>query len=134
MTIIINVTGLEKCLLKLDAEAKKLAPEQLLDIVIHGAAIYRDAWKERVPVDTGRYRDSIHIELGESIEGNTTVRIVEDAHNPNDDYPYALALEYGTSKMAAQPSAIPAFETSKPEVMAAMRHDLEVLFKPKGNA
>lgn len=52
---------------------------------------YRDAAKARAPVDTGRLRDSIRVE----VEGSAA-RVIADC-------PYAAAVEFGTPTRSPQP-------------------------------
>jgi HK97 gp10 family phage protein len=63
-------------------------------------AIEEDA-KSMVPVDTGALRDSI-----------TTTQGVLEA-TVGSDLPYAASVEYGTSKMAAQPFLTPAAQNTE---------------------
>lgn len=66
--------------------AAQAAREALLE---NGATVAEEA-KSRVPVDTGRLRDSIHVEQ----KGADKVRIVADAKS-EDGYHYGRLVEYG---------------------------------------
>jgi hypothetical protein len=52
------------------------------------------------PVDTGRYKASFHVTTGR--RGNRVYARVSNDATSDDGYPYCQALEFGTSKMAAQ--------------------------------
>lgn len=70
------------------------------------AEAIKDRAQQLVPVDTGRLRDSIRVnELGPR---SYTV-------GPGDEVEYAEYVEYGTSRMAAQPYMRPAIELARQE-------------------
>lgn len=80
-----------------------------------GADITRDA-KTLAPVDTGNLRASIGMETaGDGRNGRMTVAIGPTAS-------YAIHLEYGTSRIAAQPFLWPATERHLPGWQAALQH------------
>lgn len=70
--------------------------------------------KQRVRVDTGNLKNSIAVEMEDSLGGTVGPRSVD----------YALPQEYGTYKMAGQPYMRPAAQTVKPQFLAAMREIL----------
>lgn len=61
--------------------------------------------KDIVPVDTGALRASIHVVVFDEL----SLQVRADAH-------YAAFVEYGTSRMAAQPYMTPAVEAVWPGV------------------
>ena len=69
----------------------------------HKARQVEEAAKSRVPVATGRLRDSIHVEAQEG-----EVRVVADAED--DGRAYASYVEFGTSETSAQPFLRPAID------------------------
>jgi len=73
------------------------------DVIDKGAYDWAVAVEERakeiVPVDTGELQESIHVEKGDS---SGEYRVVASAA-------HAKFVEYGTSKMAAQPYITPAW-------------------------
>lgn len=66
--------------------------------------------REFVPVDTGALQASIHTVSG----GKYAASVVASA-------PYAAMVEYGTSKMAAQPYMLPAAHTAAETFFANAR-------------
>ena len=126
--VTITITGIDQTLMALGKEAAKCNPASLRPILMEAAVVVETAWKSKVPVDTGRYRDDIHIESGETGLAPAEVDITTSAENPDDEYPYPLALEYGTAFMAAQPSATPAIEETRDQVQAIIKAGLEGLF------
>lgn len=66
------------------------------------------------PVDTGHLRDSIEV----TEESDDSVTVVAGAE-------YAAYVEYGTSKMAAQPFFEPAIESVRSEIERMIRDALE---------
>lgn len=63
------------------------------------------------PVDTGRLRDSIHVEV--SAKG-ARVSVVADAENPQNGVKYARIVEF--SPKINKPYMIPAYDAHKQEV------------------
>lgn len=70
--------------------------------------------KARAPVDTGALRGSIHTEV---------VTDLSAIVGPSVDY--GDYVEYGTSRMAAQPFMTPAAEAARPRFIAAMKKLLD---------
>lgn len=58
--------------------------------------------KAKVPVDTGRLQNSI------------TKGFIPNGRTVGPDTPYDIYVEFGTSKMAAQPYVRPAIKSTKP--------------------
>ena len=87
-----------------------------------GAAVMKAAFdiestaKALVPVDTGNLKSSIQT----TQEGPLTALV-----GPRD-VDYAVYVEYGTSRMAAQPYMRPAAERVQPAFLAAMRQIVEI--------
>lgn len=76
-----------------------------------------------VPVDTGRLRDSIRLE-GEA--GNYV--LIADARNPVSGEPYGGYVEYGTSRMPAQPYMRPALNEIMPKLTDRIKLSLRDVF------
>lgn len=107
------------------------------EVLTEAGGIIADRWKELVPTpgaehpySTGEYQDSIYVQPEDrSIGDVASVLIATDAENPMDGYPYPVALEYGTSKMAPQPSLNPAVEQAGPEALSHLAAQTELLIK-----
>lgn len=82
-------------------------------VVEVGATLIAEAWVLSVPVDSGHYRDSIHVEMYSTSDRHATA--VAKSGVQGD---YDVFLEYGTRFHAAQPSARIAFEGTKEAVSA----------------
>lgn len=107
----ITITGTVKLGKHLDRQVAN-APEYARQALHAGALEMEQEWKQRAPVRTGTYRRSIHTQSkrsGRTAEATVGTNLV----NP----PYPIFLEYGTSMMAARPSARPAFDASLSRVM-----------------
>lgn len=93
-----------------------LPPEvfaKVQQVLKNGAIRLAERARELVPVRTGHLLASIRTELGENIEGQAAfdpVQVVADT-------PYASFVEFGTSRMKAQPFLTPAAEETEPEVL-----------------
>lgn len=121
--------GIDVLDLRIDRLIDIASVDEITQALMPGAELIRDRWKEKVPVSTGRYHDNIRVEIGdERLFGIPSIDILTDAVN-EDGYPYPEALEFGTSTMPAQPSAIPAFDESVDEAieMAVARLDALVV-------
>jgi HK97 gp10 family phage protein len=103
--ISIEVLGLQAVLAGLSAKGAELATDGTRDATLAAAERLHDAWVANIEaeglVDTGRYRDSITVILGEP--GQASV---------HTDVPYAPLLEHGTAHMGPHPVAERALEES----------------------
>lgn len=76
-----------------------------------GAQDVRTDMRALAPVDSGHLRDSIRVEEG---AGGLQV-------GPGDEVDYAMFVEYGTSRMVAQPYAGPAANRARTEFTSTVR-------------
>jgi hypothetical protein len=108
---------------------------EITQCLMPGAELMADRWRELVDkayrtgeYSTGRYHDSIKVVPGPTDEfGINSMDIETDAVNPRDQFPYPIALEYGTSRMEAHPTAQPAFDESVEEAIALAANELDIL-------
>lgn len=85
-----------------------------------GAELLETTWKRHVrerAFATGRYHDSIRRE----VTGDLEVHVGSDAVNPDDGYPYPIALEYGTSRMVARPTWRPTIDEVGEEALSLVQ-------------
>jgi hypothetical protein len=111
-----------------------------------GGEVLAVAWRDRVPVDDGNYRDAIEAVGKPGKNGATAlVRLKPVMGLPNDQQPrlYAPRLEYGSAAYSeqslrrgtsggkrtrrAQPSLRPAFDAVKGEMLDAMTDEIRRL-------
>lgn len=78
-------------------------------------AIANDA-KTRAPVDTGRLRDSIHVER----RGPSEYTVLVDAF-------YGQLVEFGSTSTGARPYLIPAIEANRERVIGEVRAEIRRL-------
>lgn len=71
----------------------------------------QDDMRAFVPVDSGRLHDAIRIE-----NGATGLQV-----GPGDEVEYAMFVEYGTSRMSAQPYAGPAADRARAAFVNTVR-------------
>jgi len=123
MSLTVDVEAqLKEALSKLDvATVERLANLALKS----GGLVIANEWKRRAPIKTGTYRRSIHVagaaEKTPDFEGTEldepgdklTVKIGTNIKEP----PYPEFLEYGTSRMPPHPSAGPAMDATREEVL-----------------
>ncbi len=87
--------------------------ERVQQVLMNGAVRIAERARELVPVRTGHLLASIRAELGNGeVEGETfdPVRVTADT-------PYASFVEFGTSRMEAEPFLGPATEEIEPEIL-----------------
>jgi HK97 gp10 family phage protein len=83
-----------------------------------------DVAKELVPVDTGALKESIRF------EGSfPSYRVVADAQNMYSDAFYGQFVEFGTSKMKAQPFIWPAINTTLREFKSILAQHVKEYLK-----
>ena len=93
---------------KLAAFAGRLAQEVEMELDVVGADM-EDLARSIVPVDTGALRDSIyHRPAGLELEFGATMD-------------YASMVEFGTSRMRAQPYIRPALDANQQRILDAIR-------------
>jgi len=123
MSLTVDVEAqLKEALSKLDvATVERLANLALKS----GGLVIANEWKRRAPIKTGTYRRSIHVagaaEKTPDFEGTEldepgdklTVKVGTNIKEP----PYPQFLEYGTSRMPPHPSAGPAMDATREEVL-----------------
>jgi len=117
MKISCTVIGDEEFNRKIALMAVK-AEAGLKNALMEGGAIIETACKEICPVDTGLLRASITHEA-------TDDKTVIIAPHTN----YAQYVEFGTSKMSAQPYMKPGFESSKDAALAHIKSKLAAEMK-----
>lgn len=132
---------------KLAALEKGMRDAVLAEATAAGAKVLADAWRDRVPIDEGHYRDAIEHKAKAGKRGATgLVQVGKAPGVPDDEQPrlYAARLEFGSARATkatltagrtdfasrsrrAQPSLRPAFDACKGEMVDTMSdtlHDL----------
>jgi len=107
--VTIDVTPLKRALKQIGADTPKAIEAELEQMANRAAAAARSA----VPVDEGTLRDSIRVEK------DSPSRVVVLAGGA-DAAPYAGHIEYGTSRMGAQPFMRPAAVQAERELAQRM--------------
>ena len=115
MSQLIGHRELKKALRKNEQEAKR---KMRLAAQAGGKEIEADA-SNKVPVLTGNLKRSIHTEVED--EGDNVNALI------GTDVEYAPFVEYGTSKMNAQPYLRPAFDAKKTRALQIMQLTLRKL-------
>ena len=119
MEVRVKVRGIEEVARNMDKLQEELSQELAV-------AVEREAFrieglaKEFCPVDTGRLRSSIHAEM----TATHTAKI-------SDGVQYGVFVEFGTSKMGAQPFFRPAVDASMPQFETDLRAALDKTSLPK---
>ncbi|MFZ5688673.1 MAG: HK97-gp10 family putative phage morphogenesis protein [Bacillota bacterium] len=108
MTMRVEVQGGGK-LAKIFAQASEQATNAAEKALLKGALLVERDAKQNTPVDTGRLRASITHRLS----GAGTERVVVEIGTATE---YAPFVEFGTTKMTAQPFLNPALKANKDKV------------------
>lgn len=90
------------------------------DVVRRGAALVRTITMELAPVHSGKMREDVKIKITDKGFAYEVGWYVEDYLSEGMAF-YPWYQEFGTFKMAAQPSLRPAFRYSEPIILADMR-------------
>ena len=102
--------------------------EKVQQVLKNGAIRLAETARELAPVRTGHLMASIRPEFGEKMEAQEVfdpVQVVADT-------PYASFVEFGTSKMEAQPFLGPAAEQVEPEILEEIESVLRELGLEQG--
>ncbi len=110
MNISVSVSGGAE---NISAAAERIQAA-LPSALLAGAEAVADNARSMCPVDTGRLRSSI----GASQSGDGAVAYAEEN--------YAVYVEFGTYKMAAQPFLMPALSAAEGAVMSAVAGGLSL--------
>lgn len=107
---------------------EKAIVDEIEDIIKKAAEKIRDEAKEKVPELTGKLKDPIEIKTLEIKKDEIKIGI-----GPvGDDVFYWFFVEYGTSKMEAQPYLRPAFDNNKKAVEKEIAKGLQKLIRKEG--
>lgn len=109
----LEVIGEKEVLARLTALQTATSGMFLSRAVMAGALLVMTDAKRRAPVLTGNLRRSIHVEQG-------AVTLTRAEAKVGTDVEYAPYVEFGTSRMRAQPYLRPAAETMAPAVQATI--------------
>jgi HK97 gp10 family phage protein len=105
----VGIEGGRELAEKFKAIGKQVYTEQEQGVLQAAMIVERDA-KINAPVDTGRLRSSITSRIAEN-DGTTIAAEV------GTNVQYAQAVEFGTSRKAARPFMLPAFENNKQKIL-----------------
>lgn len=97
--------------------------EKVQQVLKNGAVRIAERARELAPVRTGHLMASVRADIGERTEGEAAFDPVEVVA----DTPYASFVEFGTSKMEAQPFLTPAAEETEPEILEEINSILREL-------
>jgi HK97 gp10 family phage protein len=121
MAVTVHIEGMSKlrrALLTVTQEGRKTASRE----VMRSALKVQAGAKARCPVDTGRLRGSIAVEIE---EGGLGASVGTNVH-------YAPFVEFGTSRMRARPYLFPAWEEERGPFIEALRRELGAEFVRAG--
>lgn len=113
----ITITGTPEMKAKLQKLAAAVGKKGSRVAVRAGALVVLNSAKEKAPYRTGTLRRSLEMEDG---PGDTEVTV-------GTDLEYAPYVEFGTSRMGAQPFLRPAFDENQDEVYREIGDALEDL-------
>lgn len=114
-SVSVEIKGIEGLLNR----AKLLIPRVRAGVqqtVAETALLIESDAKQFAPVDTGRLRASIHVDIAPNGLSATVEAGVD----------YALFLEFGTRSQRAQPFLFPAYEKNRLAFVAALKRNLKL--------
>ncbi len=119
MTVSMRITGTERVRKMLDNASIQVKKKVSGDIMKAAFVVEGEA-KSRCPVDTGRLKSSIHSWKSGDFEAQV-----------GDGVDYGVFVEYGTSRMGAQPFLRPALTNKKNEVQNIIRKGIMEVTRTK---
>lgn len=121
-----EIKGLEDLIASLNALPEKFERKVLRSSVRKGANIIRDKARAYVPVDQGELKKSITIS-GAKYRKGTIAFAIRPRKNKKRGITvfYGKFVEFGTSKMAAQPFMRPAYDEAEKEVLDVVISDIK---------
>lgn len=135
MSTTVKIEGLRELAAALRELPKAVAAKQLRTPVAIAARTIRDDARRRAPSQSGRLRASIIFKRtqGGALDAQYIVAVRHGKrfqhvgkHDVNQDAYYWTFLEFGTSKMAAEPFMRPAFESNKYDALTMIIDGLRV--------
>lgn len=114
----VEIKGLKEIIDKLNTLPPKLENKVVRSAVRKGTNKLRDSARDKVAVDTGNLKKSI-VTMGYRESGKIAFKVAvirRKAKSAKSPY-YAHFVEFGTSKMPAQPYMRPALDESEEEVL-----------------
>lgn len=111
-SISFSIEGFDE-LVKALAKFPDDAAEVMASSVMQGALIVQDDAKVRCPVDTGTLKRSIHSEFEEQTPNSASAVVGTDVE-------YGKYVEFGTSRMSAQPYLRPAVDENREAIEKAI--------------
>jgi HK97 gp10 family phage protein len=118
----VTVRGDDELVRKLQGLARKATPAQARAALMAGALPIQTSAAQKAAVDTGTLRRSIHTEAAETRDGAVA--------RTGTNVEYALAQEFGTSRMRGQPFMRPAYDEKKGEALREMHRALREMVAP----
>lgn len=107
----------------------KVSGEDVRKVLMRGAFVIRDEAKARVPVDTGKLKESIIATYGKKDPDDLNVLV--GVKYGKGGAPHAHLVEFGTSKMPPRPFFRPAVSSKKTEAGEKIAEGLKKLIEVK---
>jgi hypothetical protein len=116
-------------------------PQVIRDALRPGAELIAARWRAKVPspgpqhpYSTGEYQRGIEVGNSEFDEdGFLGLDVFTEVVNSEDGFNYPEALEMGTDRMPAIPSALPAFDESSEEAIGLAVEYLNMLIEERAS-
>jgi HK97 gp10 family phage protein len=132
-----NLTGFKELAAALRELGPRVAKNSLRRAVSAGSTVIKDDARARAPKDTGEMAKDILVKRERDTKGEMSAkysvfvltgkksRLKGKGRNVSRDSFYWRFVEFGTSKMAAQPFMRPAFESRKEEAVKVIGEKLD---------
>ncbi len=126
-----DISGLDQLNAAIRALQQNMS-QQLPSIVKHSAEALESEIRARMPVKSGQMENALEIvESSSKTKAAATVQVADSG--PDRDEHYAIFVEYGTSKMAAEPFFRPGVEAGKSGAASRVVDGISNVVKPYGN-
>jgi HK97 gp10 family phage protein len=122
MAVTMKLTGDRELAAAFSRLGQAVQGRMLIGALEAGALLVVNDAKRRAAVDTGNLRRSLHVGDQQASGTDASVKVGTDVE-------YAPYVEFGTSRMAAQPYLRPALESQEGEVRAEVADALRGLIR-----
>lgn len=127
-----KVEGIPELAKAIEKLQKKVSGDEVRKVLMAGAMEIRDEARERAPEDTGRLKRNVIATYGKNrVSPKDEIDVLVGVKYGKDGGNHAHLIEFGTSKMPAQPFFRPAVQSKKSDVAEIITDGLKNIIEEK---
>jgi HK97 gp10 family phage protein len=123
MSVEVSMTGMEELMQRLEEMGNKAGKIQN-EALKRAAETVLDSAKEKVPVDTGKLKDTLDMSTVKTKNGEKYIE-VGITKGDNSEIFYGKFIEWGTSQRPATPYLQPAYEENQNKIKEIIKQELK---------